>query len=169
MSYDSTKDTLEHIERVQTLAEDFVREILNQTEFHDDSKLESPEKETFDRVTPLLRDLTYGSEEYKASLESMGPALQHHYDSNSHHPEHAQRKSGLPGLSGMTLVDIVEMLCDWKAATERHADGSLAKSLKINPARFGISDELASVLVNTAVSMGWITREEYDDAKRNND
>jgi hypothetical protein len=161
MSYDSAPETEKHIERVQTLCEDVVAAILTQSEFHDQSKLESPEKEIFDEVTPKLKGMTYGSDEYKEALASMGPALQHHYAENSHHPEHDGSASG---LGSMTLVDVVEMLCDWKAATERHADGSLAKSLRINPGRFGISDEMSAVLVNTAISMGWITREEYVNA-----
>lgn len=38
---------------------------------------------------------------------------------------------------------------DWKAATERHADGDILKSLEINRVRFGISDQLAQILQNT--------------------
>ena len=58
---------------------------------HDKSKLEAPEKEIFDAVTPKLRTLTYGSPEYHASLEEMGPALDHHYSVNAHHPEWGER------------------------------------------------------------------------------
>jgi hypothetical protein len=162
--YDSAPETEAHIERVQTLCEDVVAAILTQSEFHDESKLESPEKETFDEVTPQLKALTYGSQEYKDALGSMGPALAHHYENNRHHPENAYGRTGKAGAAGMTLVDVIEMLCDWKAATERHADGSLAKSLLINPARFDFSAELSSMLVNTALSMGWITQEELDNA-----
>ena len=32
--------------------------------------------------------LTYGSDEYKACLTEMKPALDHHYAANRHHPEH---------------------------------------------------------------------------------
>lgn len=54
------------------------------------------------------------------------------------------------GIRGMSLLDIIEMLCDWKAATMRHADGDLAKSIEINQKRFGYSDELKVILQNTA-------------------
>jgi hypothetical protein len=81
----------------------------------------------------------------------MGEGLQHHYANNSHHPEfHAD------GVNGMTLVDLVEMLADWKAATERHADGDLAKSLDIQRDRFGLTAQLAQILENTARQFGWI-------------
>lgn len=45
---------------------------------------------------------------------------------------------------------------DWKAATERHADGDLARSLRLQKDRFDISDQLAQVLWNTAEEMGWL-------------
>lgn len=61
----------------------------------------------------------------------------------------------LISVDGMSLLDVVEMLCDWKAATERHADGSITKSIQINKARFNISDQLASILENTRKEMGW--------------
>lgn len=53
------------------------------------------------------------------------------------------------GISGMSLLDLVEMLCDWKAATLRHNDGDIRKSIEINQKRFGYSDELKRILLNT--------------------
>ena len=49
----------------------------------------------------------------------------------------------------MNLVDLIEMICDWKAASERHADGDIYKSIEINQKRFGYSDELKQILKNT--------------------
>jgi hypothetical protein len=150
VSYDSTADTKAHINRVSELIEHFVHNLEARAEFHDATKLTDPEKEVFDRVTPQLKALTYGSEEYKASLASMGEALRHHYANNRHHPEHHRH-----GVNDMNLLDVVEMLCDWKAATERHADGSIAKSLDMNPVRFGIDYQLATILRNTVRDLGW--------------
>jgi hypothetical protein len=48
------------------------------------------------------------------------------------------------------------MLADWRAATERHADGSLVKSLRIQKERFGISDQLDQILWNTARHFRWL-------------
>jgi hypothetical protein len=53
-------------------------------------------------------------------------------------------------------VQVVEMLCDWKAATERHADGDLRKSLAVQRERFGISDQLLQILTNTAAYYDWL-------------
>lgn len=149
--YDSTLDTMRHSRRVDELLLEVVTALQGRVTRHDLSKMEPPEKAVFDRVTPLLKSSTYGSEEYKASLVDMGHGLAHHYAGNRHHPEHFRA-----GISGMTLVDLIEMLADWKAATERHDDGSLARSLTIQQARFGISPQLMDILTNTAVMFGWL-------------
>lgn len=58
------------------------------------------------------------------------------------------------GLHGMSLLDLIEMLVDWKAATLRHNDGDLCKSIEINQQRFGYTDELKAVLIRTATELG---------------
>jgi hypothetical protein len=193
MSYDSRPDTLEHIKHVQRYMERAMAQLLYRAVHHDLSKLESPEREVFDEMTPKLAASTYGSDEYKGFLAAMKPALDHHYANNSHHPEHYKWRCGIclgqfseevsllhadgvgnrfcprcigdgpvtmwegaldenpqGGIRGMSLLDLLEMLCDWKAATLRHNDGDLRKSIEINQKRFGYSDELKRLLINTA-------------------
>jgi len=53
----------------------------------------------------------------------------------------------------MNLVDFVEMFLDWRAATERHEDGNIFKSIEINKDRFEISEQLCEILRNTAQMM----------------
>ncbi len=53
-------------------------------------------------------------------------------------------------VNDMNLLDILEMLCDWKAASERHNDGNIRKSIEINANRFGLSPQLVRILENTA-------------------
>ncbi len=86
--YDSSVDTLKHIKRVAQLLTECSTELIRRANKHDDSKLESPEKEIFDEYTPKLKHSTYGSDEYKEFLKGMKVALEHHYEKNSHHPEH---------------------------------------------------------------------------------
>lgn len=142
--YDSTKDTLLHIKRVNELLLLFAKELMDRAICHDNSKLYDPEKPLFDKMTPLLKGLTYGSEEYKKSLAELKPALDHHYSHNSHHPEYYK-----DGINDCNLFDLVEMLCDWKAASERHADGNIFKSIQINKIRFEMADQLAKIFENT--------------------
>jgi hypothetical protein len=160
MNYDSTLDTMAHIARVRELLELCRTCLAARQEHHDASKLIEPEKSVFDAMTPKLKGSTYGSEEYKGFLAAMKPALDHHYASNRHHPEHNlpkyQSGNHLPSLRGMTLLDLLEMLCDWKAAGERHANGNIEASLKHNRERFGISDEMFAVLENTARELEWM-------------
>lgn len=96
----------------------------------------------------MLKGITYGSDEYKAQLEKLKPALSHHYAHNSHHPEHY-----VTGIDGMNLLDVIEMLVDWKAASERHADGDIMRSIDINSERFKISPQLRSILENTVTAL----------------
>ena len=148
--YDSRPDTEAHIKRVRVLLREARENLASRQLRHDASKLLPPEKDGFDEYTPKLRDLTYGSDEYKAALAGLKTALDHHYAHNSHHPEHYSN-----GVNGMSLFDVLEMLLDWKAATERHADGDIVKSLAINKDRFKIDDQLQAILTNTVKEMGW--------------
>lgn len=151
MTYDSTADTLKHSLRVGELVGQSIRELVDRSVKHDLSKTERPELDVFNEYTPKLKHSTYGSDEYKGFLAAMKVGLDHHYANNRHHPEHFA-----DGVNGMTLVDLIEMLADWKAATERHADGSLDRSLEIQRERFGITDQLAQILRNTAEAYRWV-------------
>lgn len=124
---------------------------------HDKSKAESPELEIFAEVTPKLEKLTYGSKEYEESLDYMGNALKHHYEVNRHHPEHFEN-----GLDDMNLVDIIEMLSDWRAAVERHEDGNIYDSLEYNKKRFNMSEQLYNILVNTVRDVFGEEKKKFD-------
>jgi hypothetical protein len=141
---DSEAKTREHIYEVNKNIDRVVQKLLDRAINHDSSKLEPEEKELFDEYTPRLAGMTYGSDEYKKCLEKLKPALDHHYSTSRHHPEFHKN-----GISDMNLIDLIEMLCDWWAATKRHADGNIRKSIEINQERFGYSDELKGVLLNT--------------------
>lgn len=52
-------------------------------------------------------------------------------------------------VNGMNLLDVLEMFCDWKAATLRHNNGNLRKSIEHNTRRFGMSDMLVRIMENT--------------------
>jgi hypothetical protein len=150
VTYDSTQDTEKHIETVRGFLSDVIGNLAARSLLHDGSKLVEPEKSMYDEFTPKLKGSTYGSDEYKGFLKDMGVALKHHYENNSHHPEHYEN-----GINGMTLMDLVEMLADWKAAGMRHANGNIEQSLEINRKRFGMSDQLFEIFKNTVKNLGW--------------
>lgn len=142
--YDSRPDTFRHIQEVQKNINKAIVNLVNRGEKHDQSKLTTPEVEIFDEFTPKLKNSTYGSEEYKQFLNDMGTALNHHYQNEDHHPEHWEN-----GIKDMSLISLIELICDWLAAVKRHANGDIYKSIEINQKRFGYSDELKQILINT--------------------
>jgi hypothetical protein len=161
MTYDSRPDTHEHIAEVRGRLLAVARDLIDRADRHDRSKLAEPELSVFDEFTPKLRDSTYGSAEYEGFREAMGEGLRHHYAANRHHPEHHGE-----GIAGMNLLDVIEMLADWKAATMRHADGDLARSIEHNAERFGYGEEFKRLLENTARDLGWIEQPASDEGRR---
>jgi hypothetical protein len=149
-NYDSKSDTLLHIKRVAELLTEAASELIKRANCHDNSKLIAPEKELFDEYTPKLKGCTYGSDEYNEYLKELKVALDHHYANNSHHPEHYEN-----GVNGFDLFDLIEMFFDWKAAGERHADGNIYKSIEHNKDRFGLSEQVRQIFINTAKNLNW--------------
>lgn len=143
-NHEAIRLNAEHIKRVGTLLVQIANELSLRAVKHDASKWSKEEWPYFEESTTSLSKLTYGSDEYKQQLEKLKPALEHHYSNNSHHPEFYKN-----GINEMNLFDLVEMIADWKAATERHEDGDINKSLLNNKARFSISDQLYQILINT--------------------
>lgn len=147
MTYNSIPDNQRHIGVVREKIEEVINYLRIRAIEHDKSKLKEPEKSMYDIHVPRLRELEYGSPEYEKDLKEMGFALQHHFESNRHHPEHFE-----DGIDGMTLVDLVEMLCDWKASSMRTGQ---ELNLEANRKRFKIDDQLFSILKNTVKDVGW--------------
>jgi hypothetical protein len=142
----SNESTRKHREKVNEYLMLVCKQLITRGLNHDNSKLESPELEVFAEYTPRLAESTYNSEEYKGFLEEMKPALDHHYANNRHHPNHFKN-----GVNDMTIIDIIEMFCDWKAASERHNDGNIKTSIEINSKKFNITKQLMKVLENSVV------------------
>jgi len=151
MEYDSRPDTYQHMGIVRSYLLSVAFELILRGDNHDLSKLQEPELAMFNEYTPKLRASTYGSEEYNQFLEQMGFALKHHYQSNDHHPEHFDN-----GIHDMDLIQLMEMLADWKAATLRHNDGNLGRSILQNAERFGYDDQMTALLMRTANNLGWL-------------
>jgi hypothetical protein len=110
---------------------------------HDLSKYRWSEASYFAKTIFDLKHSTYGSEEYKKMLASIQPAIEVHYKRNRHHPEYHEN-----GVNDMTKLDKLEMLADWKAATMRHKNGDIYKSIEINQSRFGYDDETKEWMIS---------------------
>ena len=136
--------TLEHIRNVQRLLNLCMNELGERAVAHDATKFSPSEWPFFLEHTEKLAGLTYGSQEYKDALKELGPALKNHYKQNRHHPEYH-----LGGFVDMTLLDLLEMLCDWMAATKRHKNGDIHKSIEQNRKRFNYGFQLEQIFNNT--------------------
>ena len=148
--YNSEADTLRHQRRIMQLVNNAVADLLKDVAMHDNSKLYEPEKSIFDEWTPKLASSTIGTPEYEDMKKQMKVALDHHYANNKHHPEHYEN-----GLNDMDLLQIFELFFDWKAASERHHDGNIHKSITVNKDRFKMSDQLEQIFINTAKRMNF--------------
>lgn len=140
----SCAEVTKHVKNVKKYLRIITKKLKDRGLKHDQSKTEDPEISIFAEYTPKLKKSTYGSDEYTNFLKEMKVALDHHYAQNRHHPEHFKS-----GIDDMNLVDLIEMLCDWKAATLKHNDGNILKSLEINSKRFNMSPQVYNILKNT--------------------
>jgi hypothetical protein len=137
-------ETHKHVRKVQEKLFLLIGELQNRSLNHDNSKFEEPELSIFAANTEKLAKTQYGTPEYKELLAQVKPAIDHHYSKNRHHPEFHRN-----GVEDMDLVDVVEMLSDWIAATERVKDGNIRKSIEINAVRYNLSPQLVRILTNT--------------------
>lgn len=112
---------------------------------HDMSKYYSDEAAGFASAR-RTDHLPYGHPECQAAGQEIKETIMLHKSRNRHHPEYHERR-----LNGMTLIDIVEMYCDWKAATQKNANPDLNHSINVNKDRYGISDQLKEIMCNTKV------------------
>lgn len=150
------EDTWKHVRQVQDEVMRFSEMLVYKSTLHDASKFGPEESKAFIETAPKLKELEYGSEEYKASLAAIQPAIQHHYAHNDHHPEHFAQ-----GIDGMNLIQIVEMFCDWRAAVKRMKDGGdMMRSIDVNEKRFSMSPQLASIFRNTEKALRAAEEEE---------
>lgn len=170
-----------HILKVQQHMAAVMGNLLDRANVHDQSKY-SPEEIGLVVGKPAFDKYEYMSKEERAALAAVKDSLAHHYAHNSHHPEYHRRyecggcfaeyaadmngrkcavcwydiSEQADGIQGMSLIDLIEMCCDWKAAGEMSPNGDFAKSIEYNRERFNLSPEMVKILENTGREMGWI-------------
>ena len=132
-----------HISRVRKHMNTFVQLLLKRAINHDKSKLEEPELSWWKEMDKEPR-YPYGSEEYKQKIKRWDKVFKHHYKYNRHHPEHYEY-----GVSEMTLVDIVEMMCDWLGYKDTIAISEALKVCDEQMKRYNIPDGIRQIIFNT--------------------
>jgi len=165
-------DTILHISEVRQALEIFESLLRQRGLAHDRTKLEAFEFDAFVKTRPEFKKANYGTPEYEACTEAIKPAIDHHYANNRHHTAHRRfvcngcfteydtepdrcDRCGYSqfqeetGIEAMTLVDLLEMLADWAAASRRSPDVELEDTLDDAFARYGINPQLARIIRNT--------------------
>lgn len=111
------RNCLEHWTKVRELLLRISQELMFRADAHDSDKL-SCNRIVQAYTEPVFMlgnsDIKFGTEEYAEVTASMGAGWEEHYKNADHHIEHFAN-----GIEGMNLMQIIEMLCDWKAAAER--------------------------------------------------
>lgn len=150
--HDAILDTINHIRNVQKFLNRAITDLISRACEHDFSKFSVNQWTGFREATSRLKNLTYGSEEYKAAMRDpdFHKCVKEHQVTERHHPEHFNGD-----ISQMTLVDLLEMVLDWKAASMRNKDGDIKKSIELNKERFGIHEQLVQILKNTVDMYGF--------------
>lgn len=142
--------TEEHVRRVRVNMNVLRLNLLERAIDHDKSKFIEPEFSGYAALEADLSTITYGTLEYREALQEAHHVIGHHYAGNDHHPEHFDG-----GMEDMNLLQLMEMLADWKAASERSRDGDLSKSFAVHRERNGDSLVLR-MLERTAQEVGWL-------------
>lgn len=142
-----------HRGKIAAAIDEFIELLSNRAKTHDKSKLEEPQFSAFAALPRNGHRPDYASKEYLTGLETLGSALADHYALERHHPEHFA-----DGISGMTLVDLVEMFIDWQVSWKEHGTGTFEETLKANQVRFDASDQLIRIFHNTFLEHDRIER-----------
>lgn len=140
-AFDSREEARRHVGLVSFYMAVVCEALIERAAVHDASKWTKQEYELRDKFLPELRAAKYGSAEYDAVLQKMKPAIDHHHQLNSHHPEYYSN-----GIFGMNLLDVVEMFCDWCAVM--HIKGESLNTEK-GARRYKIGEELSAIFKNT--------------------
>ena len=151
-----------HKQTVKTGIQRFIDILADRAISHDNDKYEPEIFESFYNAWTKFSGVKFGDAKWKEALDGVGKSLETHYKNNPHHPQYYSN-----GINGTNLIDLIEMLVDWKSACMAYGDCDFGKSLKIQKDRFEIDDQLYGILVNTAKKLGYL--EEENGTGKNNE
>lgn len=124
---------LQHIMTVQGLLTDIAQKLSKRASLHDLSKLDSDELGGMVEINLIADEYGLNSPEYMEALK--GPAIQLHRSRHPHHPEYHKG-----GFQDMSSLDVIEMVCDWKAANMLRGHPEWIRSVDMMVERLELSD-----------------------------
>ena len=150
VEFEVLNDIIAHISEVAENLSQMVGDLEQRAKAHDRSKFEPLEFDAFVQTRPKFRVANYGTPEYQECVDAIKPAIDHHYQVNCHHTGFY---SG--GFADMNLLDIIEMLADWRAASRRSPDLTFKDSLPRAYKKYGIPDNMQRHIEQTLDYLGW--------------
>jgi len=144
-------DTILHVSEIQEALEEMSSELRKRGLAHDRTKFQELEFDAFTSTRLRFKKVDYGTPEYKALVDEIKPVVDHHYANNRHHPNYHEH-----GINSMTLIDIAEMLADWKVAARRSPNNKFKDTLEFAFNKHGISKQLGQIIKNTLKELNWI-------------
>ena len=87
-----------------------------------------------------FRYALYGTSEYEKILNENKELIKLHFFKNDHHPEHFE------DYRSMSLLALIEMFADWKAAIKKQPNGNIEKSFEVAQKKYGMSNEILKFL-----------------------
>jgi hypothetical protein len=125
---------IRHITLVRAALGKIAQELERRALVHDVSKFTEDEFMGFVALNHADKIHGYGTPEYKAALAEIN-AVGLHTSRNSHHPEYHTA-----GIRDMGLLDLIEMVCDWQAASAVYGNNNFGESLRNSMDRFGLGE-----------------------------
>lgn len=140
--YDSTPDTMAHIDRVRQLLTLASAELIRRGEVHDSSALVDPEKSWHDEIVSKIALVQHGSPDYSRVMADLRYVQAVHAQNNQHHPEYYPG-----GVNDFDLFDLIEMFFDWVA---ENPDGGIIGKIEAEDKIGTISPQVARIFYNTS-------------------
>lgn len=143
VNFDRTQNFVEHKTTVVQYLLYITEDLRHRAVVHDDSKLDQFEKDMYDALSKEYKHHKSKSNISEKSKMIIKRGLEHHYCLNNHHPEHFKN-----GINDMTLIDIIEMLCDWMTYADRcHKD--INEIIDYYQHKYNFSNEFKTLINNT--------------------
>ncbi len=149
--FEVLNDTIMHISEVRENIAHIKSELDQRGIKHDRSKFTAIEFDAFVKTRPKFKTVNYGSKEYQECVDEIKPAIDHHHSNNRHHVDFYEN-----GFSDMNLIDILEMLADWKAASRRSPNLEFKDSLPIAFEKYSIPENMQKHIISTLKYLKWI-------------
>lgn len=134
-----------HKEQIAMLLAKFAAELTYRAAIHDNSKFSPDEFNVHSDNVHHFNKYQFNTKEEQELRHRLSPASISHRKRNRHHPEYFEN-----GIDGMNIIDLLEMICDWKSASTRVPGDSLRKGFPILKEKYNISPQLLKILENTA-------------------